>query len=316
MRLEQLLYFVETAERYSMSLAAEVLHTSHQNISKSIRQLEDELNTSLFKRSRTGVTLSPTGKKLFIYAKEALRNIDLIYDTAHSFSFNQPVDKTVSGTINVISSASFNSGLINAIKNINLHYPNITIMFTALEPAYINSIIANHTQDAHIFLTSIDPQTSFAESIEKLGTVSLIRHDSLKLLAHKNTPLSSYSSISMKKLQDIPLAFLRSSSDIMPLYLQLVKPHLRKLPKIYYSNSADIIQDYVYSGIVFSLTTFLTTRRPINLPEPQCNLIPLNIDISIDHIAFIPPKTKRIAAFNIFMQALRDSSPEMQNLVW
>lgn len=316
MRLEQLLYFVETAERCSMSLAAEVLHTSHQNVSKSIRQLEEELNTSLFKRSRSGVILSPTGKQLFVYAKEALRNIDLIYDTANSFSFNQPVDKTISGTINIISSFSFNFALTNAIKTINLHYPNITIMFTSSEPAYINEVIANHTSEADIFLTSITPQTPFLDTLEKSGTASLIKHDSLKLLAHKNTPLSSYNSISMKKLQDIPLAFLRSSSDITPLYLQLVKPHLRKLPKIYYSNSADIIQDYVYSGVVFSLTTFLTTRRPINLPTQQCNIIPLNINIPIDHVAFIPSDTKRTACFNIFMQALRDSAPEMQNLIW
>ena len=43
MRLEQLEYIVAVIESESISLAARKLHTSQQNISRAIRQLEDEL---------------------------------------------------------------------------------------------------------------------------------------------------------------------------------------------------------------------------------------------------------------------------------
>ena len=64
MRLEQLSYFVETVEKSSITAASEALHVTHQNISKSIKQLEDELQLHLLKRTREGVYLTPVGKPI------------------------------------------------------------------------------------------------------------------------------------------------------------------------------------------------------------------------------------------------------------
>ena len=63
MRLEQLEFFVETAKNHSMRSAADKLHASPQNVSKAIKQLEDELAFTLFIRSRQGLYLTPLGQE-------------------------------------------------------------------------------------------------------------------------------------------------------------------------------------------------------------------------------------------------------------
>lgn len=61
MRFEQLEFFVETAKSQSMRGAAEKLHASPQNVSKAVKQLEEELDFPLFIRSRQGLFLTPLG---------------------------------------------------------------------------------------------------------------------------------------------------------------------------------------------------------------------------------------------------------------
>ena len=76
MRLEQLEALVEIAQLSSMAKAAKKLHTSNQNVSKWISQLEDEFNVILFTRSNRGVYLTPQGKEIYELALEIVNKTD------------------------------------------------------------------------------------------------------------------------------------------------------------------------------------------------------------------------------------------------
>lgn len=67
------LYHVfHTVAKYgNISRAAKELYISQPAISKSIRKLEDNLNTILFKRTSRGVSLTPEGEILFQHTSEA-----------------------------------------------------------------------------------------------------------------------------------------------------------------------------------------------------------------------------------------------------
>lgn len=62
MRLEQLSYLVEVAENNSINTAAGKLFLTPQNISKAIKQLEEELHVQLFTRSKYGMFLTAEGQ--------------------------------------------------------------------------------------------------------------------------------------------------------------------------------------------------------------------------------------------------------------
>ncbi|HAP22217.1 MAG TPA: LysR family transcriptional regulator [Lachnospiraceae bacterium] len=63
--------FHTVAKNGNISRAAKELYISQPAISKSIRKLEDNLNTILFKRTSRGVSLTPEGEILYQHTSEA-----------------------------------------------------------------------------------------------------------------------------------------------------------------------------------------------------------------------------------------------------
>ena len=68
MRLEQFEYVVSVADAGSMNAAAQKLHVSQQNISKSIKQLENELQVEIFYRFKKGVLLTTKGNLVYQFS--------------------------------------------------------------------------------------------------------------------------------------------------------------------------------------------------------------------------------------------------------
>jgi DNA-binding transcriptional LysR family regulator len=74
--LRYLRYFVEVAEELHFSRAAERLHISQPALSKQIRQLERELDCTLFDRDRRSVSLTAAGSALVRPARSVLAEWD------------------------------------------------------------------------------------------------------------------------------------------------------------------------------------------------------------------------------------------------
>lgn len=74
--LRRLRYFVEVGRRLSFSQAAAALHTSQPNLSKQIRQLENELGIVLLQRTTRQVVLTEQGLHLLADATELIRRWD------------------------------------------------------------------------------------------------------------------------------------------------------------------------------------------------------------------------------------------------
>ena len=75
-KLDYYRIFYETARHASFSTAARHLYISQSAISQCIHQLEEDLNTQLFVRSRRGVTLTKEGLLLFQKVENALQAIE------------------------------------------------------------------------------------------------------------------------------------------------------------------------------------------------------------------------------------------------
>lgn len=75
-KLDYYKVFYETACHASFSTAARHLYISQSAISQCIGQLEEDLDTKLFNRSRRGVTLTKEGMLLFQKVEGALRIIE------------------------------------------------------------------------------------------------------------------------------------------------------------------------------------------------------------------------------------------------
>ena len=78
MTLQQLRYFIQTAECGSISRAAEQLFISQPSLSKSISALEQEMGIRFFERTNRGVQLSEDGLTFLSYARAVTQQADLL----------------------------------------------------------------------------------------------------------------------------------------------------------------------------------------------------------------------------------------------
>ncbi len=76
MRLQQLKLILAIAEHGSLRASAQVLHVTQPALTKSLRQLEDEIGAPLVIRTPHGVRLAPAGEILAARAGTALRELE------------------------------------------------------------------------------------------------------------------------------------------------------------------------------------------------------------------------------------------------
>lgn len=87
MTLLQLKYIVAVAAAGTISDAAKQLYITQPSLTSAIRELENELGITIFRRTNKGVLLSPEGEEFLGYARQVIEQTDLIEErylgTAH-----------------------------------------------------------------------------------------------------------------------------------------------------------------------------------------------------------------------------------------
>lgn len=127
MRLEQFEYLEAVAEHGSMSAAAQYLHVSQQNISKAIKQLEDELEITVFIRSKKGVCMTAQGELVYSFAKKQLEQYRLLKDNLQQIQL-----RNLYGTLKICTMNSGSSMIIpQMLCEFYKKYPNVVLEITA-----------------------------------------------------------------------------------------------------------------------------------------------------------------------------------------
>lgn len=85
MELRQLKYFLAVADARSFVAAAEKLYISRQAISKSVAQLEEELNVALFMRDSGGAFLTPAGIMFYERVRSLVMELDAVREQMRSY---------------------------------------------------------------------------------------------------------------------------------------------------------------------------------------------------------------------------------------
>lgn len=80
MNIVQCKSFLKLVETKNFTKASQELFISKQGLSRSIRSLEDELNTTLFSRTAYGMELSPAGKEILPEIRAIIQAYDKIQD--------------------------------------------------------------------------------------------------------------------------------------------------------------------------------------------------------------------------------------------
>ena len=114
--------FCFVAESKSITEAAKRMNISQPAITKTIKILESEIDSTLFFRNHSGMTLTPEGEKLYAYIKPIILQLD---ETKNMMSEIINNGKT---TIRIGTSTTIlRAFLIEYIKNYTEEHPNVHI---------------------------------------------------------------------------------------------------------------------------------------------------------------------------------------------
>lgn len=120
--LELYKVFFIVAETKSITKASTILYISQPAITKQIKKLESQLNTTLFIRTNKGMILNECGEKIYIKVKKALSLLEEAERTINEFK-----DINI-GTIKIGTSKTLSKKyLLKYIKKFHNDYPNIIV---------------------------------------------------------------------------------------------------------------------------------------------------------------------------------------------
>ena len=78
MNLLHFKYAVEIAKTKSISKAAENLYMGQPNLSRAIKELEENIGITIFKRTSKGITVTAEGEEFLEYANRILAQVEQV----------------------------------------------------------------------------------------------------------------------------------------------------------------------------------------------------------------------------------------------
>ena len=290
MRIEQLEYVVAIAELHSMQKTSEVVHTSVQNLSKNIKQLETELDTILFTRSSAGLYLTLEGKEFYEEAKQILAHVNHIYQRfGVRASINN--DEKQINAINILS-ANAESALFSDIymKLIRI-YKLSASEFYIQDACVVNSMLKETLSDREkydIIITNIaNAELSNFSHILPGYTCYFLVEDRIGIRVSQNHPLAKEKSVSFKQLNNIPL--IEPKSDIVgdSQIKQIVQSAGFLVEPKFRVNAGKQCLVFLINGFGYVFTNMSEFDASIQRDWPGTVTIPLNEKLLLNHILFI-----------------------------
>lgn len=184
-------YFIAVAEELSFRGAADRLNLSQPPLSRQIRQLEDELGASLFRRSRNGATLTEAGEA---FLPEARRTLDQVGKSIAAVRATLGSDgrQFVVGYSTVFDRSAFP----DMSETFHRHLTNWRLVLVGKHSINLVRDVRNGTMDAAFIALHTDVQGLTADTLSREPVVVAIssRH-----------PLARKRKIAFSDLQDEPL---------------------------------------------------------------------------------------------------------------
>lgn len=157
MELRHLRYFVAVGDALSVGRAAAVLHIAQPPLSRAIRDFENELGTTLFRRHPRGVALTAAGEALLPEARRLLRDAESLRRNARQYAAGE------AGTLAIgfVSTASFNL-LPRLVPAFRSRRPGVRLeLREATSDVQIPALLAGDLDVGFLIAASVPPPLAY-----------------------------------------------------------------------------------------------------------------------------------------------------------
>lgn len=196
MNFLHLKYAIMVAETGSISKAAEKLYVAQPNVSRAIKELESDLNITIFERNSKGMVVTPEGEQLIHYAKRILRQID---DMEKIFKYQK---KKNVFSISVPRASYISDAFVEFSKCLN-NIDNAEVYYKETNAYRVINNVINEEYNLGILRYYINHDRYFKDIIEKKELkCELINQFKYILIFNKNSVLAENKEIHYSDLKD------------------------------------------------------------------------------------------------------------------
>ncbi|HYE83165.1 MAG TPA: LysR family transcriptional regulator [Clostridia bacterium] len=300
MDIKQLRYFVEIVKVGGYSEAAKKLYVSQPNLSKSIKNLEQELGQKLFYMEGNRARLTESGENLFRMSQSLIEQYDEVYNVMRNMTH------LITGTVKVGIPPIIGTCVIpKLLAGFKQKYPDIHVQVNQKAADTVQRLVDEKKLDIGF---TIMPVISDAFQI-----IPLVK-DKNMLIVHKDHPMARYKKVNYEMLKNETFILL---DDEYTLYGNIVAGCRESgfEPRILLKASQ---WDFVVQLVKINMGISIIPRRILEM-YPMSDIVEIDIDhrSSAWDVAMITKQntyksaaTKQMISFiEEYSQNLIDSSP-------
>lgn len=250
LELTQMQTLVAVSEAGSFSRAAEQLNVTQSAISQSIKNLENKIGVTLFKRAGKRVFLTAEGEKLFEISSEYILKVSRALDDIKD-SKTEMVGKLRIGTLTGVGK----SWLSRKVVDFSKKYPDLNIELYLGFPEQLLKDFENYKLDAIVVPEYAAPQ---------IGEKVLIGNELLTLVFPDSEEFNITESINLDELLEYPLILFEENDSLFSKWcFKIFKKRITSQNKRLIINSHGNMLEAVSKGIGMAvLPTHVINRSP------------------------------------------------------
>jgi len=261
MDLDQLHTFLEIVRLKSFSKAAQTCYRTQPAISAQVRQLEQELNTTLFERLGTRISLTTAGRIFSDYAEQILHLRKRAQEAINE------LERVPRGEILIAATeATCIYVLPTVFSEYKKQFPNVQLHVDRSYGARVVGAVIDNLADFGI--TQLPVQ-------EKKLQVVKIHSDEIKLLVPADHPMAKRPSVTCHDLIGEPLLIPKSGTTRARLnvWLEPVESEIQISMEL---DSTEMIKHFVMAGLGLSFLAashcrvFRSMSFPTSIARPLC----------------------------------------------
>lgn len=227
MEIRQLRYFIKSAELLNFTEAAKALNIAESTLSQQIKQLEVELEISLFKRTKKHIELTEAGETLLPYARRT------VADSEDAVQVISDLNNLKTGTLRIGGTFSLCSLLADTLLKFSKKYPNIRITVECDTARHLLKMLKEHKVDMVLCFESSNTD----ECIESIHLFD----SPLCAIMHRNHSLAAMKEISFEMLKSYSLALPAKGMHARELFENGLLIHKRQLKPQVELNDVNIL---------------------------------------------------------------------------
>lgn len=295
MELRQIEFFLEVAKQRNFTKAAENLFVAQPAISKSIKNLENELGVYLFTRNEKNIRLTPEGERFYQYAATIYEQVQLAKLEMSELAGLEKGEVTL-GLPSMVGSYYFPKIIINFKKK----YPQLQISLFEAGTKKIQSALEEGKIDLGV-VVSDRIQSNQLESISFL-------QEEMVVCMPKTHPLAQQKSITYEQLAAEPLVLFKEGYFQRDIIEKVVEKTGMKANVTLETDQISLTKSLTRKG--FGITLFL---KMVISDDPDLIGVSLNPPVYVDLSLAWKKKAYFSKANEAFLQFFMIETAQLQN---